>query len=345
MNNEFYILSLRERNRSAAMCCVVEFEQSIAEFLAAKYIGSADDILNPGRAVVFCIGISIYDIDGVSDELLYMRRGGARVVIYVFDCWGIAEHLSNFKRSLKKRLFKKLDFRNICDLLCLPFRQEVNTLRQELAFNVAHVPIGVNTSKSVIGVRARTVDVMAYGRQPRALVDLLSLRFNSAGTPGLMYHTDHIAMGDVRDIDSHRRMFWSILASAKLALAYDVMVCPGKRVFPYSIVGQRWFESLAAGCVVVGRRPQTDDYEELLDWQDATIELKDEPQLAVEQVLELLTDRDRLTVISQRNAQHVRSKHDWSFRIMAMLRALNADVPPLLDERAEQLARGCDSVA
>ena len=112
--------------------------------------------------------------------------------------------------------------------------------------------------------------------------------------------------------------FWKMAQSSLIALAYDPKITSPQRV-PMSIVGQRWFESLAAGCVVAGARPATDEADELLDWPEATIELAEAPEEALAQLYALCAEPRKLATIRERNVEHVRARHDWRHRLPAML--------------------------
>jgi len=333
---EFYILTLRNLLRVPSMCCVTEFEDVIAATTGAPFVAGADEIRNPGNAVVFCASIDIYTIESVRPALLDMRRKGARVFLYIFDCWGIADYYSQRRSGLKGLLYPRFDLNQIADVVFLPFREAVADLKRHFAGPVHQVSLGVDTTKTQFGARQRTIDVMAYGRQPAELINALSERFNAPSSPRLIYHTDHMNVSAITDIGAHRRQFWAFTAASKIALAYDVRGSGGTRAFPYSIVGQRWFECLAAGCVVAGLRPQTDETGKLLGWDKALIDLSPEVPTAIAEIEALLGDAEALREIGERNARETRLRHDWCFRIEDMLAAERI---PLSARLAERIAR------
>jgi hypothetical protein len=108
-----------------------------------------------------------------------------------------------------------------------------------------------------------------------------------------------------------------------ITLAYDLKrVDPGNRQFPYSLVAQRWFEGLAAGCVVVGYRPNCPEADELLNWQDATLECPEDPEQFLQFIDELVIDPGRVAAIRQANFQNMLQAHDWGYRVVAILAAM-----------------------
>ena len=112
-------------------------------------------------------------------------------------------------------------------------------------------------------------------------------------------------------------MFWSILERSMFAFAFTGFDEERKQSsrFPFSFVGQRWFEAMAAGCVVVGQRPTGEEADQLLDWPDSTLELDPDPDAAIGQLLDWIGDPERLAAIGLRNAARTREKHDWTARL------------------------------
>lgn len=142
---------------------------------------------------------------------------------------------------------------------------------------------------------------------------MFSEYFNNFKNNGIYLHTNHTELGQVHDYVSHRRQFWKLLGKSSIAMAYDPMVVnrPGKNTFSFSFIGQRWFESLAAGCLVVGRRPTCPEVKNYLDWDDATVELPKDDESVIPFLNELLNDDQRLESAHKRNYVHSLLKNDW----------------------------------
>jgi glycosyltransferase involved in cell wall biosynthesis len=99
----------------------------------------------------------------------------------------------------------------------------------------------------------------------------------------------------------------------------------------------RWFEAGASGCVIVGKRPSTPLVDDLLDWENSTIELPSDGEEAVEKIKELLKRPDRLGEISKRNYQQKLRRHDWRWRIKQMLELLKTPVPTKLNAQLQEI--------
>lgn len=102
-----------------------------------------------------------------------------------------------------------------------------------------------------------------------------------------------------------------------MSIAYDQSFTQAQAY--YSIVGQRWFECLAAGCIIIGRRPKTAEADEILNWDNSTLEIPEKTSEAIEFIQYLLSRRDLISDIRSRNVELVRQQHDWRHRIEKML--------------------------
>ena len=176
----------------------------------------------------------------------------------------------------------------------------------------------------------RNIDIFAYGRQPQKLLDAMSKSFNRPDSNSLMYHTNHMGISKINDYSAHRRMFWSIAQNSKIALAFDGYYL-NKNHFNFSFVGQRWCESMASGCVVVGKRPSTEEMDDLFPWENSTIDIDSGSENAIEQIMLLLNDSEMTAHIGLKNAIEVRKRHDWCYRLYDILKSIDCDVPVYLE--------------
>jgi hypothetical protein len=311
------VVTVRDEFRMAAMCCVVEFEDVVVRHYGARLRTMAEASRQCDEQLVIVILLNFSQMRHVGAQLARFRRQGKTVVVYVFDGWHLHGRLSPL-RKLQARISSRSLISSNFDLLCLPFLEPLAGIRSQFDADILHVPLGVDTSLSDGAREDRPVTVLAYGRQPQPLLDRLSRAFNVKGSPHLLHHTSHIGVGAIKDYHAHRRMFWAISERSVFSFAFSGTEVDPKNRFPFSLVGQRWYEALAAGCVVAGRRPHGEEADELLDWPDATLELPAEPEGALAQIHDWLRDRDRLRAIGLRNAAKARERHDWTHRLDLM---------------------------
>jgi hypothetical protein len=311
METDFYVLSLRDIKKTPAMCCVVEFEDVLIDQLNAKLISPGHKTDNGG--ILFIAGIMLDDVIQAIRSINTDDFDG--IYAYVFDAF-LRDSVINtphWKRSVSLyfRAVKKID------RVFVPFRQSVE-LFEKLDIPASYIPLGVDAVKYGGYDDHKIIDVNGYGRQPSELEKILSERFNQRDSIRIYQHTSHAGIAKINDFYAHRRLFWQQLRKSCIALAFDAMHTPLSRNFPFSFVPQRLFESAAAGCVIVGKRPICEEMEELFDWTDATIDLPDDPHDMVDAINYILNEWD-LETIGRRNHQQCLSRHDWRLRVNDMM--------------------------
>ena len=314
------LISLREQFKSPAMCCVVEFEDVIARYYGAEYhMLSSNTSVDCDSKLVFIVILNFAQMRKIDRVLAKLRKQGKIVVLYLFDAWLNHGKLPIY-RKLQNLVSPKYLFSRNYDLLCIPFQRTVHMLQSYTDAKVMHVPLAVDTSRCTGSRLDRPITFLAYGRQPKQLMNKMSTMANMPNSMHLLYHTDHMVISEIKDYYAHRRMFWSISERAIFSFAFDSYNPHQKQKsrFAFSFVGQRWFEAMSAGCVVVGRRPTCPEADQLFDWPDSTLDLDNDPEAASSQLVDWLGDRDRLRSIGLRNAAEVRRKHDWVNRLDRM---------------------------
>ena len=304
------------------MCCVIEMEDAIAHHFGGDLVKPQQLIgQNVAGAVVFMGLLSYHSMEKHLRTLADLKQRGAIIVLYVFDAWKVRETFYSLRTKVRSRVFVHAKLSNVCDHLLVPFEFCKADFEPQEQACVTVVPMGVDSTR-VNGLNpARPITLLAYGRQPETLSAYLSQRLNDPATDTVMHHTDHYSIRSIDDFYAHRRHFWKLAQSSAVALAYDPRATHPER-FSHSIVGQRWFECLAAGCAVMGRRPVAPDADRLLDWQDATIELPDDPVAAEAAILELARDTNRLAEIRERNVANIKARHEWHHRLAPILAGL-----------------------
>jgi hypothetical protein len=318
VEKELIILSNRARDRSPAMCCVVELEDSLKDQFEAEMIFLPNIPKGPlSNKIVYFAALHFGQVDLLAKMFAKMRCRGATVIVHVFDTWNASEFYHARRRRLKESFASYFKITNFCDRMLIPFREDIGQFDPKVKRQLVHVPFGIDSSLTDGFNDYRPINVLGYGRQPDEIIHILSQRLNQPSSRTMFYHTGHMQISGISDYTMHRRHFWRVAESSAVALAFDPQRSHPRR-FPHSIVGQRWFESLAAGCVIAGWRPTTPEADELLNWQHATIEVSHDPKEAVNHILDLTRDTRFLTEIRERNVTEVRAKHDWRHRSQIM---------------------------
>lgn len=182
----------------------------------------------------------------------------------------------------------------------------------------------------------RDIDIIGYGRTPRSYHNAFADHFHDAACQPLYLHSPlgHVTGNEVR---RERAMLFKLLHRTRVSLAFHLYVEPEGNRPRSMMVTSRWLESLLAGCIVAGKRPVSRMADEMLFWNDATVELTDEPAQAVQELMHILEHNDDLQDQRRSNTRHVIEHHDWRYRIEAMCKQFRWPVPPALTQDIQRL--------
>ncbi|HJV63984.1 MAG TPA: glycosyltransferase [Albitalea sp.] len=343
-SNPIYILSARSRHLHPAQGCVNEFEDVLAETLNARIVspmGPSDDaefVRRAGASAdLFVVALTMSHLVETLRRARGWRTRFNRVWGYVFDSALPAAELH--RSALRRRVSGFSRTVASLDHLFLSCRPAVGMAADCYPIPVSYVPLAADVKRFGSMQPLRAITVNAYGRQHPDHLARLANTYNHNGSNRCLYYTSHLSEITVHDMVGHRALFWKMLSMSCIALAYDIMRVKGGRDMPFSFVGQRWFESLAAGCVVVGYRPDCVEADELLNWQDATIDCPEDTEQFMALIDDLLCDQARLDAARVSNYRNMAAAHDWSHRVAAMIDILNLARPNALQQRLSDLKR------
>ena len=274
-----------------------------------------------GTLIAICMGPpSLRMFDALKD----WRRRFDRVAAYVIDLYPGAE------RRLPLSICKQLD------ALFISYEQMLPAVGSLVSCPVHLVLQAADVFGQGAGGGARPFDLSAYGRQPGELVSRLANRVNRQGSGTIFLHSTS-SFPYVSDWRLDRALFWQMLRRTRISICF-----PFSRTHPSAYRGidpltARWFEGIAGGCVLAGRRPTSPEASRALHWEDSVVALPDNEEEAIEAVLALARDVERCESISRRNFQAAAASHDWRHRIAEMFSCLGMASPPRLQEELASL--------
>jgi hypothetical protein len=210
----------------------------------------------------------------------------------------------------------------------------VEGLRKRLNIPVSFVPLACDVVHKGSANCDRSVDVLAYGRVWEAYVRELDDYFLDSHCSRLyMTSFSHPRAPDWRQ---QRKQFWGVLSRTKISIAF----APNEthsRFMGLPVISARWYEGLAAGCLMVGRKPASEKFGELFDWTDAAIQLPDSAREAPAFIEDLLEQPDRLRQAHARNYLMMLRRHDARLIFKSMCQTLGIDIPRRAHDEIEAL--------
>jgi hypothetical protein len=99
----------------------------------------------------------------------------------------------------------------------------------------------------------------------------------------------------------------------------------------------RFYEGAAAGAVMIGEAPLTEDFKRQFDWPDAVIHVPfDSPEI-VAIIKDLDSDPERMRAARRNNVREAALRHDWLYRIRVVFDTLRLEPTEGMLARDRQL--------
>ena len=189
----------------------------------------------------------------------------------------------------------------------------------------------------------RPIEVCNIGRRSpvahRALLD-------DAERRDYFYYYDTVAASgsDLKDrtfhVDSpheHRRMLATLLKRSCYYVANRGYVNKPEFTAGCDVISARFYEGAAAGTVMIGDAPRTEEFKQQFDWPDAVIHVPfDSPDIG-RILADLNGDPERLREVRRNNVREAAQRHDWLHRIQVVFDTLGLGADRK-NERARETA-------
>jgi hypothetical protein len=102
-------------------------------------------------------------------------------------------------------------------------------------------------------------------------------------------------------------------------------------------ISARFYEGAAAGTVMIGEAPRTEEFKRQFDWPDAVIHVPfDSPDIG-RILLDLASDPARLGAVRRKNVREAALRHDWLYRIQTVFDTLGLTPTEKMRARAKRL--------
>lgn len=218
---------------------------------------------------------------------------------------------------------------------------------------VSYLPLAVDVLRFAPnpGPTPRPIYVCNIGRRSpvthRALLEL-------ARSQRSFYYYDTVAASGadlkqrtfrVDNASEHRSLLASILQRSRYFIANRGLVNQSEVTRGRDIIPNRCYEGAAAGTVMLGEPPRTEEFARQFDWPDAVIPLPfDSPDVG-RVLTELDLDQSRRERIRRDNIRNAALRHDWIYRIRTVFETCGMPLTGPMLAREAQLRRVAAGIA
>lgn len=137
----------------------------------------------------------------------------------------------------------------------------------------------------------------------------------------------------------HRRKLATLLKHSRFFIANRAYVDRPEFTAGRDEISARFYEGAAAGAVMIGEAPRTEEFARQFDWPDALIHVPfDSPDIG-RILADLNREPERLRAVSAANVRHAAQRHDWLHRIETVLDTLGLAPTGKMRARARRLER------
>jgi Glycosyl transferases group 1 len=174
----------------------------------------------------------------------------------------------------------------------------------------------------------RVIDVCNIGRRSPVTHAALLER---ARAGRIFYYYDTVrASGEggrqmtfsVSNASEHRLLLANLLKRTRYYVANRARANESEIVEGKEEISSRFYEGVAAGAVLVGEPPRSDEFRKQFDWQDAVIRLPFDSPDAPDILDAIDADPRRFARIQRQNVRQAALRHDWVHRLRVIFDTL-----------------------
>jgi hypothetical protein len=231
------------------------------------------------------------------------------------------------------------------DHVFIGFRHSVEDVARMTGRPCSYLPLAVDVPRFAPASRdqPRMIEVCNIGR--RSPITHQALLEDAERRQSFYYYDTVAASGaDLKHrtfrVDSpheHRRILATILKHSSYFIANRSYVNKPEFLAGRDEISSRFYEGSAAGAVMIGEAPRTEEFRRQFDWPDAVIHMPfDSPDIG-----RILADLngvpERLRAARRNNVREAALRHDWLHRIQTVFDVLGLAHTEKMRARAQRL--------
>ena len=189
----------------------------------------------------------------------------------------------------------------------------------------------------------RPIDVCNIGRRSQVTHQAL---LEDAERRRCFYYYDTVAASGsdlkqrtfrVDNPQEHRLMLATILKHSRYFIANRSHVNNPEFTAGRDEISARFYEGVAAGTVMIGEAPRTEEFKRQFDWPDAVIHVPfDSPDIG-DILADLNGDPGRLQAVRGKNVREAARRHDWLYSIRIVFDVLGLPPTESMEARGHRL--------
>ena len=239
----------------------------------------------------------------------------------------------------------QLEFLSAFDHVFIGTRRSVKSIERLTGRPCTYLPLAVDVTRFAPPScdQPRPIEVCNIGR--RSQITHQALLEDADRRESFYYYDTVVASGvDLKDrtfrVDNpqeHRRMLAGVLKHSRYFIANRGYVNKPEFTAGHDEISARFYEGAAAGTVMIGEPPRTEEFKQQFDWPDAVIDLPfDSPDIG-RILADLNGDPERLRAVRRNNVREAAQRHDWLHRIQVVFDTLGLAPTEKMRVRAKRL--------
>jgi hypothetical protein len=225
-------------------------------------------------------------------------------------------------------------------------RQSVNEVTRLTGRPCTYLPLAVDVLRFTPAPdQSHPIDVCNIGR--RSAVTHQALLDDAERRKSFYYYDTVAASGSdlkhrtfrVDSAHEHRRMLATLLKHSRYFIANRSLVNMPELTAGGDEISARFYEGAAAGTVMLGEAPRSEEFKKQFDWPDAVIHVPFDCSNISAVLADLNSDPERLRMVRRNNARQAAQRHDWLNRINMVFDTLGLKPTEKMQIRAQRLAQ------
>ncbi len=170
---------------------------------------------------------------------------------------------------------------------------------------------------------------LALARDRRIFYYYDTVRASGEGGRQMTFHVGNPA--------EHRLLLASLLQRSRYYVANRARVNEPQTTLDNEEISGRFYEGVAAGAVLIGEPPRSEEFRRQFDWDDAVIQMPFDCPDAQGLLRSLDADRPRIDRARRANVRQSALRHDWVYRLRTVLEAVGLAPTEAMLAREERL--------